>query len=751
MSLLCRLALWVGLLMAMTSTRAQSQTFEAPIPGAPISNGYAQFLSQPKRHDVRHHHTGIDLAGAGVTVGAAADGVVVAKCPGGQDTGCPGFSTNDSNHGLDGVVILRHDLASGTVYTLYAHLTEESVDSMVPEPPGEVKRGDPLGITRADRAHLHFEAKSSPVLHNPVQPSDPVDGCVAVDQDPLQYNSQCWGYVLTDPDDYGYVDPMLYLATPQSVAFPLIEVNDFGQGAFLRKGPGYDPVVGALSARERFAALGVASPTSSCSHGWYQAANVDGTYFDDVPKGTRGDASLPDVWICRGNGDERWLDPLYDVSVALDSAATGDLLDSPHAIAVDGSGTLFVAGQSDHVWRVPSSGPPVLILDSSGDGTTSLNDPEAITVDDAGNVFVASGYPYAVFRIDPEGAVSVVIDSTGDGNGNDLRWPRGLAVEESGDLLVSGYWSDNVFRVSPSGEINEILNSTGDGSGNSLASPIGLAIGPNGAVYVAGFHSDNLFRVNPEGTIDLLVDSSGDGMGNELTSPRAVAVNAQGHVFVAGSYSSNVFAVDPDGTVVEVLDGDGDGVGNGLVSPRALAIGPYGTLFVSSWSSHNVLRLFPSGAVQQIIGLRDGLSVPEDVALDPMGDLFVPSGNSDSVLRVGPLPAVCDDGIDNDLDRWSDHVGDPGCRDAAAIREDPQCQDGINNDPGEDGFVDFDGGLSALGYVATAPDPECQGTSWRNCESNRCCGLGFELALLLPGLMWLYCRNRERTTSLLGE
>jgi len=35
------------------------------------------------------------------------------------------------------------------------------------------------------------------------------------------------------------------------------------------------------------------------------------------------------------------------------------------------------------------------------------------------------------------------------------------------------------------------------------------------------------------------------------------------------------------------------------------------------------------------------------------------------------------------------------------------CADGVNNDPLEDGLIDFDGGLSALGYVATAPDPQC--------------------------------------------
>ncbi len=104
---------------------------------------------------------------------------------------------------------------------------------------------------------------------------------------------------------------------------------------------------------------------------------------------------------------------------------------------------------------------------------------------------------------------------------------------------------------------------------------------------------------------------------------------------------------------------------------------------------------------------------------------------------------ACADGIDNDGDAFVD-AADPGCRDAASVREDPHCQDGINNDPAQDDLIDFDGGLSALGYVATDPDPQCVGKPWQNREKRgtRVCGLGAELALLLPALIWLRCRSR---------
>jgi hypothetical protein len=72
------------------------------------------------------------------------------------------------------------------------------------------------------------------------------------------------------------------------------------------------------------------------------------------------------------------------------------------------------------------------------------------------------------------------------------------------------------------------------------------------------------------------------------------------------------------------------------------------------------------------------------------------------------------------------------------------CNDGVDNDG--DAKIDYDGGLSALGYVAAEADPQCGDNPWKKSEAAyNPCGLGAELTLLLPTLLWLHRRRKNRS------
>ena len=90
---------------------------------------------------------------------------------------------------------------------------------------------------------------------------------------------------------------------------------------------------------------------------------------------------------------------------------------------------------------------------------------------------------------------------------------------------------------------------------------------------------------------------------------------------------------------------------------------------------------------------------------------------------------LCNDGIDNDGDGFSDYPEDPGCARLSRADEAPPCNDGLDND----GDQRFDFPL----------DPGCS-SAWDLTELDRTCGLGFELALPALGALRARARRARR-------
>ncbi len=131
-------------------------------------------------------------------------------------------------------------------------------------------------------------------------------------------------------------------------------------------------------------------------------------------------------------------------------------------------------------------------------------------------------------------------------------------------------------------------------------------------------------------------------------------------------------------------------------------------------------------------------TVPTGASSGPIA-VTTAAGTGTSAAGFTVIVTACSNGLDDDGDGLADHPSDPGCQGPMSSLENPRCQDGVDNDG--DGKIDFDGGASLNGGTPlTPPDPHCP-TAYRNFEAKASCGLGFEVALLLPPLMALRRRK----------
>lgn len=146
-------------------------------------------------------------------------------------------------------------------------------------------------------------------------------------------------------------------------------------------------------------------------------------------------------------------------------------------------------------------------------------------------------------------------------------------------------------------------------------------------------------------------------------------------------------------------------------------------------------RLDPSRVVRVRIVDVPGSGDFADSAGAPIYDAWPTAASGGFDLdAVGVLhTTACANGEDDDGDGAVDLL-DPGCRNPAWPTEDPACANGTDDDG--DGAIDWDGAGRG------DPDPECLDRPWRRTE--RACGLGAELALLLPLLARL---RRRRLTA----
>ncbi len=322
---------------------------------------------------------------------------------------------------------------------------------------------------------------------------------------------------------------------------------------------------------------------------------------------------------------------------AADGSGTAARFNSPTAVAVDATGSVYLADTDNHTIRkfVPSTGAVSTLaglagVSGSDDGTGSaarFDQPAGTAVDGAGNVYVADTLNHTIRRITAGGVVTTVAGLAGsggsvDGAGSLARFcgPQGLAVDAQGRLYVADTNNDTIRRIDlSSGAVTTIAGSPGQpgavnafGSAARLNAPSGIAVNAAGVLFIADTDNHAIRVFDPiDGGVGTLAGSEGRSGSTDGTRgsarfcyPSDVTVTATGIVYVADTNNHTIRSIDPATGIVTtvagqaVSNGSSDGIGAAVrfFAPTGLAADHTGNIYIVDTDNQTLRVGLPSAA-----------------------------------------------------------------------------------------------------------------------------------------------------------
>ena len=247
-----------------------------------------------------------------------------------------------------------------------------------------------------------------------------------------------------------------------------------------------------------------------------------------------------------------------------DGPAAAANLSWPAGIAVDAAGDLFISSGA-RVRKVTPDGKIAAFAGGAsagyaGDGGAAVNaqlrSPHGLAVDAAGNVYIADSGNFRIRKVAPNGVITTVVGdgtagSAGDGGAAtaaEIGYVHGLALDGAGNLYFTDPYNHCVRKALATGAITTVtgggFGSGGDGEGpaqTQLRFPSGVAVDGAGNVYVADLLNQSVRIIGTDGTTFTAAGTRvagfvGDGEAGPyatLNMPAELAMGASGDVYIA--------------------------------------------------------------------------------------------------------------------------------------------------------------------------------------------------------------------------
>jgi gliding motility-associated-like protein len=395
---------------------------------------------------------------------------------------------------------------------------------------------------------------------------------------------------------------------------------------------------------------------------------------------------------------------------------------SPTGVAVDNLGNVYVADAGNNLIRVITTAGIVTTLAGSGaigaaDGqgtAATFNNPYGIAVDVSGTVYVADEKNNIIRKISPTGLVSTIAGNGAGGSNNGIAtnatfsYPGSIATDGMGNVYVGDINTYLIRKVSLTGyTIDKALppglifdpttgiitgtptatspatdyKVTAYNAGGNSSAIVNIAVLNSTPVIqppAISYKSPQTYTLNTTitplsptntggavpatvyGQVSTYAGNGAAGAANgtstaaSFNSPVSTAVDASGNVYVVDQANYLIRKITPGGTVSTFAGSGAFGYVNGtgtaasFNAPSGITIDAVGNLYLADELNNVIREITPSGVVSTLAGINNkpgstngtvgtaSFSLPFDIATDGSGNMYVADEYYNLVRKITP-------------------------------------------------------------------------------------------------------------------